>query len=445
MSTETLQWLDTITPPRTYEPRDFFEGKTFVPTLLAEAIMRQEEFVTFKDSKEIYVYDPEAGIYRPDGETVVEELAQRLLQSRTRPCHVTEALKIIKYLTYIDRGAFYCPENYLVVQNGVLDILTGEILPCSSDIYALSALNVVFDPTAECPAIMKFLSEVVSPQDILVLQELVGYLLESGYPFHKAFMLLGGGRNGKTVFMDLLLEFLGIRNVSSVALQELGGRFAKYDLFGKLANICDDLSDKDLNHTGTFKELTGGSLIRAEKKFHDSFTYVNKAKLVFAANRLPKSGDDSYAYFSRWIIVVFPNQFVEGENADPHLRDRLTTPEELSGFLNWALEGLRRLRKNGRFSHSKTVEEMQEYYQRLSDSVAAFLSDKTEVHATSEVHKKTLYGEYQKHCKSLDLVAVPYSSFCKRMKSKNFKETRKSMRGGRVLCFRGLKMKTSLP
>ncbi len=447
MSNMAYQWEDSIitSQPKAYEPRDFFERNKFIPTLLADAIMEQEEFITFKDSKEIYSYDPELGIYKPDGETIIEELARKLLQSRTRPCHVNEALKIVKYQTYVDRDTFHCPDNYLVVQNGVLDIKAGCLEPFSSDTYALSALPVEFDPDADCPAIIKFLSDVVSPTDIPVLQELAGYLLESGYPYHKAVMLLGDGRNGKTVFMDLLVEFLGIRNVSSVALQNLGGRFAKADLFGKLANICDDLSDNDLKNTGDFKELTGGSLIWAQRKFAHPFLFMNRAKLVFAANRLPKARDDSYAFFSRWIIVRFPNQFIEGENANPHLLEILTTPEELSGFLNWALKGLRRLRLNGKFSSKKTVKEMQEHYQKLSDSVVAFCIDCVEKDTTGEVQKTAVYDRYLKYCGTHDLVAVQYQSFCKRMKSRGFGETRKTIRDSRVLCFKGLKMKTPRP
>ena len=365
------------------------------------------------------------------------------MKDRARPRHISEAVKIVEFETYIDRAAFYCPDNYLVVSNGVLDLDNGELLPFNSDTYALSALPAIYDPDADCPNIKKFLCEVVSPGDILVLQELAGYLLESGYPYGKAFMLVGDGRNGKTVFLDLIIEFLGIRNVSSVALQNLGGLFAVADLYGKLANICDDLSDRDLQYSGSFKKLTGDSLIWAQKKFRDPFSFMSRAKLVFAANRIPKVKDDSYAYFSRWIIVRFPNQFVDGLNADPHLKDRLTTPEELSGFLNWALEGLRRIRKNKGFSKKMSAEEVQRYYQRLSDSVAAFCQDRVVRDASSEVSKKAVHTQYIKYCETNGLVAILYQSFCKRMKERGYKETRKTVSGMRVQYFRGLKTKTA--
>ena len=80
--------------------------------------------------------------------------------------------------------------------------------------------------------------------------------------------------------------------------------------------------------------------------------------MIFSANLIPKTKDDTTAFFRRWIIINFPNQFLpDNPKTDKDLTKKLTTQEELSGFFNWTLKGLKRLLKNGKFSSGKSVEE----------------------------------------------------------------------------------------
>ena len=240
-----------------------------------------------------------------------------------------------------------------------------------------------------------------------------------------------------------MTAFLGLENIASVALQDFKQRFTAADLYGKRANICDDLSDKDVEQTGMFKKLTGESPVRGERKYKDAFEFVNEAKMIFAANKLPRSKDNTEAYISRWIPIVFPNKFEDG-HADPHLKEKLTTPEELSGFLNWALEGLRRLRRNGGFSYYKPVREVREYLERLTDSVGAFTSECTDKDTNSEVPKTVLYEAYEKFCRGEGLVSEHYQVFCQRVLGRrSVSESRPTRDNTRVQCFRGLRLVAS--
>jgi putative DNA primase/helicase len=303
VSHEEKIWADSIVPaPRMrFIPDDFFDGNRFNPKRLTWAILNLKSIVTIRDTGEVYIYHPETGVYRPNGETIICELANRLLGKSSRPSYVRQTLDTVKYETYKDREQVVPPKNLLAVSNGVLDIDTQQLYPFSPDYYFLNALPIRFDPEADCPQFKKFLREVVSPLDILVLQEYSGYLLEAGYPHHKVLILYGEGRNGKTTFLIVLIKFLGQVNISSVALQDFKQRFSAADLFGKRANICDDLSDKDVEQTGMFKKLTGESPVRGERKFKDAFVFINEAKMIFAANKIPRSRDNTYAYFSRII------------------------------------------------------------------------------------------------------------------------------------------------
>ncbi len=150
--------------------------------------------------------------------------------------------------------------------------------------------------------------------------------------------------------------------------------------------------------------------MRAERKFQMAFSFVNHAKLWFSANRVPRTEDDSDAFYRRWNIIVFPNAF-DGEKADPHLLSRLTTPEELSGILVWAVGGLRRLLRVGAFSNSSTVETIREEYTRLSDPVAAFVADPCEKDPTSDVRKDDMYAAYVKYCGERGLTKLAKNVF----------------------------------
>jgi len=149
--------------------------------------------------------------------------------------------------------------------------------------------------------------------------------------------------------------------------------------------------------------LTGGDNLTAEHKFQRSFNFTNYAKLVFSANRAPETMEDTNAFWRRWLIVTFPNSF-NGSNADRELLAKLTTRDELSGFLNWAIEGLKRLRRNGwNFSNSKSTSMIREEYIRKSSPFKAFMTDCTEIVADGFVIKADLYDCYCVYCRERQL------------------------------------------
>ncbi len=111
-------------------------------------------------------------------------------------------------------------------------------------------------------------------------------------------ILNGSGRNGKGVTTNLITAFLGRDNVSNETLERLlENNFATASLFGKMANIDADVSSEALRRTGILKKLTGGDRIVTEFKFKAAFSFKNFAKLIFSANKIPITPDDSDAYF----------------------------------------------------------------------------------------------------------------------------------------------------
>ena len=379
---------------------------------LFEYIMLKYPIITFTDTDEIYIYSN--GVYESRGEKKIATELQSLINNSNTINIVNEVLGHIKRSTYKSRELIQEPKNKICYLNGVLNTDSRKIERHSPDNIFFNKIPVNYLSTADCPKIKKFLREVVPEDSILVLQEFAGYCLLKGYPIHKAIMIVGNGSNGKSTFIAILRTFLGVENCVSIPLQVLEtNNFAVSSLYGRLCNMFADLPARALRETSYFKMLTGQDLIRAEKKFKDAFFFQNYAKQIFSCNQIPRSPDDSDAFFRRWIIINFPNQFIE--NADKKLLEKLTTPEEMSGFFNFALDGLNRLLENGDFSNSKSIQEVRDNYVRQSDSVGAFCMDCIRVSPDNWVVKKDLFTNYADYCRNLNYPITPENIFHKRL------------------------------
>lgn len=369
-------------------------------------------FKTVADTERIYHY--EHGVYLDDGEKVLKALIEAEFSDITTDAVVRDVIGKVKRRTYVDRDAFN-NQHLLNVKNGLINLDTLELKPHTHDYLSTAQLEVTYNPEAKTPKIQTFLSEVAQSGDIELIKELIGWLLWPDYHIHKAIMLLGPGRNGKGTLLRLITAFLGGRNISNVTLQDLvSDRFAKADLYGKLANIGGDLPSKDLSDTAAFRNLTGGDDVRAQEKYKTAFGFRNKAKMLFSANVLPRSPDDTYAFYSRWILLEFLNLFtIENGTADPDLDAKLQTPEELSGLLNIALAGLKRLRENGwRFTYDKTVEDVEVMYKRNANPVFAFLIDECEPgEATDYIEKTVFYNRFKAYAESHGLRPLSVTKF----------------------------------
>jgi putative DNA primase/helicase len=422
--------------------RELEDKRKYIPKGLAIEIMENWTFITMRDNQDVYVYLD--GYYQPFGEVIIREECKAALEEDYRRNKVGEVIDFIKASTYADRREE--PPNLIPLENGVLNLDTMELKPHSPEYMFFNKIPVKYNPQAKCPSIDKFLREITNGEDdVALLEEWTGYCLFREYFIAKALMLVGEGANGKSTFLSLLKSFLGAKNVSGRSLQELEeNRFAKADLHTKLANIHADLPDQALQRTGMFKMLTGRDWITAERKFQNSFNYVNYAKLTYSANMVPGVFDDTGAFFRRWHIVVFPNTF-EADRADPYLIHKLTTEEELSGLLNRALEKLKKIRMTGSFSNSKTTDEIKEDYIRKSSPIASFVMDEIEVDSEGWIVKKELYSAFARYCREFKLPCVGYDTFCKNLPKHIAVAEFRPMDGERARAFKGIRFKEEKP
>lgn len=426
--------LEDVKPVGT-NPRDkYFEGSRFVVKLLADEILEEEHFITLADTGELYHYDE--GVYRLGGENLIRSIAQEKLGDQFRRNSIAEVLDYIKIETSADRSSINQEVHIINLNNGLYDLRTDEFKPHSPEVLSTIRIPVDYNPEAKCPHVDKFLSEVVSPEDKQLLIEWAGYCLIPDTKMQKALMLIGNGSNGKSVFLELLTQFIGEENASGESLQTLeSNRFSVANLYGKLINVHPDLSRIGIYEDSIFKNLCGGDRMRAERKFEGAFTFENTARLMFASNNLPPVKHVGPAFFRRWILIEFPYTF-EGNSIDIDLIDKLTTPGELSGLLNLALAALKSIRVSGRFSYNKTVNDVKRMYQINSNSVAAFVDECVEF-GDEDTPKRLMYEGYKKWCNNKGIEPVADNVFGKEFKCLGIYYDREGT-GARGYCWIGV-------
>jgi putative DNA primase/helicase len=376
------------------------------PASLGRKIMQMKHFAKDHGEK-LYCYSD--GAYRDDGRAIVEHLGLSIMEKAKISEYWDKKLSndVVKYVT-IKAGELWDrpPMDRINLLNGILDLETMKLLPHTPEYRSSIMLPVRYHPKAQCPHIDRFIAEIFPEDAISVAYEIAGWLLTPYIDLQKAILLQGPGGNGKSVFLELLMRLLGKENVSGVSLHRLeNNRFDVAQLVGKLANICPDIPDLDLNTTSMFKTLVGGDQkIYAERKMEHGFHFAPFARLIFSGNTFPRSRDLTMAFFDRWLVIRFTRMFrgnSELQVPASVLLGRMTTADELSGFLNKALEVLPKVHRFGITEAPSMIEAMAEYrasLQNSSDKPEFWLAGNTEWSSGAVISSRELYEEYCLDC-----------------------------------------------
>ena len=381
--------------------------------LLVNYIKERYYIYTTKNDQKTEMWIYKKGIYVPEGKSKVKSILRIILKRWYTLFVYGRVMAKLEPDTFIDEEKFFNQNdiNEIPLRNGILNIQTKELTSFTPKKVFFNKLNAKYDPTAECPKIDKFLRDVLTEEeDIKIMYEIIGYCLLKENRFEKAFMFLGEGRNGKDKTIELIKRLLGIDSCASVTLSRLErDGFALSECFGKMVNLASEISNQDLKDTSRFKAMTGRSVVAGQRKFLTTINFVNYAKFIFACNELPMVYEHTRAFWDRWLLLDFPYFFVPEEELDQEnwklkLKDetiieRITTPVELNGLLNKALDGLDRLLKNKRFSSTKGSKEIKELWIRKANSFMAFCLDKLKESYNNYIPKRDIRKSYNKYCK----------------------------------------------
>jgi len=232
--------------------------------VLVNIIKETNHIFTIKsdEKSEIWIYHQ--GIYIPQGKCFIKEKCRGVLGEAYTNHIINEVISKIEADTYIDSEYFFGINNVkeVAVQNGILNISSLELSNFSPDKIFFNKIPIIYDKTKTCEHWIKHLKCVLKhEEDLPVIQELFGFCLCKEYKYEKAFMFVGGGRNGKGKTLEVLKRFVGAENCSNLQLTELEkDQFTISELFNKMVNIAADIDSTSLRYTAKFKSLTGRDL-----------------------------------------------------------------------------------------------------------------------------------------------------------------------------------------
>jgi putative DNA primase/helicase len=407
------------------DPMRFFDDRpSFIPQYLGRYIL-DNFYKVFTLNNHFYIYQD--GKYMPNGKIYIKKIAQKLLDYKAKKNLINLTLDWIANETALLDADDVNPNDGLInCKNGLLDWRNGQLKPHTPHRLSTIQLPVTYDPTANDEVVINFIKSIVPADSMDTLIEFLGYCLIPTNKFQKALLCIGSGANGESTLFNMFTAMIGKENISNVSLQDLdNNRFKPAQLYGKLINIFADIPKEPLRQTSIFKSVTGGDRISAEFKNENAFDFTPFAKLIFSANELPRTNDQSIGFYRRLLIMPFPCQFT-GDNCDPDLINKLITDYALSTLFNLSLEGLKRLEKNNNFTKSDSVDEALATYRGKVNSIDKFVESDCAIKKSYYCTVSDLKNEYIKFCEDHQIKPEGIKVFNRHLIHKyNLKQIRK--------------------
>ena len=302
---------------------------------------------------------------------------------------------------------FDCKPNIYNCLNGTLDLVAREFHKHSPEDMLTKLSGVEYDPEARCDRWEQFIDEVMEGDEerAVYFQKALGYALQ-GNPTQECFFILYGPttRNGKGTAMETYLALMGDygRAVSPHTIAQkkyVDGSGPTEDIARLAGARFINVSEPDREITlssSLIKSWTGNDTISARFLHEGSFEFRPQFTIFVNTNHLPNVTDDTIFASERAKIIPFERHFSE-EEQDKGLKAELAQPRNLSGILNWCLQGLDLFRSTG-LEAPVSVREATDMYREQSDVIGGFLRQRLEKDAQAEERTKDVYDAYMVWC-----------------------------------------------
>jgi len=363
----------------------------------AISIMSDHTFKTLDDTNEILYYSN--GIYEFNAEVLIAKECEKIIPKCTNHI-VNEIIGKIRRRTYTKRSEFNTDFSKIVLDNCILNLNTLELTEYNQEFLSTRKFPIHYDAKARCPKFTNFLKECHSnPESIItVIEEMANILSFDNLNLEVSAIWIGDGSNGKSTCLKIIEGCVGKKNCSHVSIHAMQNkRFAISQLDGKSANIYADISNKELNNLGVFKQVVSGETIPAEKKNKDPFDLNSFAKHFFSANEMPDIKDNSDGAFRRIYVTKWDNQFLPGVNRIEGLSDIILN-EEKSGIFNLMLENFKTLQRNKGFRYKQSIAKVRETIKLESDKIREFINEVLVKDTNGVIAKDKMYEIYNKYC-----------------------------------------------
>lgn len=404
--------LEVVLRDDAFKKPIFFKGTTFLFDKFATYIKNNNYIIRINNQLHFY----KDGIY-VDGYSEIEAEMIKHISNLNR----AKRAEVLSYLNLLIRDNTPASDaNLIAFRNGIYNIIDDSFVPFSPEIIITNRIPWDYNPAAYSEIVDNTLNKIAcqDKQIRMLLEEAIGYCMYRRNELGKAFILIGDRSNGKSTFLDMVKTMLGDENIASLDLGELGERFKTAELFGKLANIGDDIGDEFIANAAVFKKLVTGERVSVERKGQDPFEFNNYSKFLFSANNIPRIKDKTGAVQRRLTIIPFDATFsVNDPDFDPYIKYKLREQEPMEYMIKLGLEGLKRVTLNQKFTSSKRVEQELEEYEESNNPIIGFYKE-VGVEEIENEPTKDVYKKYQEYCLANNLQALSNIEFSKQVKRK---------------------------
>jgi len=403
----------------------------FYPRPFSELLMSKYTFWWPGEREPLFWFDPEAGLWREDGQSLVESQLRTSLDAlpdvQKKRYVIEEIVADVKGCSWKGKPLPEPDVNLIPCANGVYDLNTKKLRNYLAEDYFTWKLVWDYNPDALSELVMPLIESFLPREETITLYELMAYCLYRAYPYQKIFILYGRGSNGKSLFARILERLLGVDAVSHTSMKEIQrSGFAASELYHKLANICGELEYNEIEDTRLLKQLCGGDTIQADRKYRNPIHFTNYAKLIFLTNEVPSSRDTTEAFYRRLFLVEFPKKFKE----NPELEVRLANAdeEEYEALLYVAIKQLEKLMEsNFIFTRHKGTDEVRELYLKLSSPLQTFIEENCFVTFTQEdyIPKGEFKNRFSEWLQAKGRTAYTWDRINREMKGFGYEEMQK--------------------
>lgn len=403
--------IETVLRDDAFKKPVFFMGSTFFFDKFATFLKNNNHIIKINNQLHIY----KNGIYISGLAEIEAEMIQHI-----PGLNRAKRTEVLAYLDILIRENSKTEDaNLIAFENGLYNIVDDSFVEFTPEHIITNKIRWKYNPEAYSELADKTLNKIAcnDPQIRALLEEAIGYCFYRRNELGKAFILTGDKSNGKSTFLSMVQCLLGDENISSLDLKELGDRFKTAEMFGKLANIGDDIGDEFIANPAIFKKLVTGERVSAERKGQNPFEFNNYSKLLFSANNIPRIKDKTGAVQRRLTIIPFDARFsADDPDFNPYIKHLLKTDKVMEYLINLGIAGLKRVLLNRKFTGSTKVQKAMDEYEENNNPIIGFFREcEDEEFQIENESTNVVYKRYQEYCLANSLQAMSNIEFSKQV------------------------------
>ncbi len=386
--------LKTILRDDAFKKQVFYSGSTFLFDRFAAFLKNNYHII--KVNNQLHIY--QEGVYIRDVGGVSSAMRVHIPNIKRN-----QKAEVLDCLNDIAEEKTVANARYIAFRNGILDITSGEMQPHTPEIVITNKIPWDYNPAASSTLVENTLNKIACNDAAIraLIEEMIGYCFYRSNAYKKSFLLVGDGDNGKSTLLYAVKEILGEGNISALDLKELGDRFKTAEMFGKLANIGDDIGDEFIANPAIFKKVVSGERVSAERKGRDPFEFNPYVKILLSANDIPQIKDKTGAVVNRLIILPFNAVFTRDDpDFNPTIRQDILQMECMECFIRLGVEGLKRIISNKGFTKSEATEQAAQEYDLMNNPIKGFFAEQEEDYIFRATVDE-IYLAYQEYCRGI--------------------------------------------